>query len=356
MKPTTVYFPYFDYLRIVLAIIVMLGHDNVIRWSLSGNLSVQVFFALSGWLIGGILLDTPYTQLPRFYFNRAIRIWVPYYLALIFLIAASLLREPITAKWLEFSFYKLSFVYNLFGTPQLAQYGYEMPLRGTGNHFWSINAEEQFYLIAPLLLVLISPKIGRSVSLWIVIALAALTTNIYASIVFGVLAAVVVKRYGSIHLRPSVRYTLFAITLAAFAGIVAGGTYYILAPIFSIGVVLLLAIQGTQNSLGTFLGGMSYPLYLNHWMGVFLGNLLLRPFHLQDSVARHILSVILGLGIAAGLYWWVDRRLRIWRGKVFAPRLGVMTTVAAYSLTIVGLLGGLYPYLKTHGIPALLTP
>ena len=60
------------------------------------------------------------------------------------LIAASLLRDPVTAKWLEIVFYKLSFVYNLFGTQQLANHVAEMPLRGTGSYFWSVNAEERF--------------------------------------------------------------------------------------------------------------------------------------------------------------------------------------------------------------------
>ena len=75
------YYPYFDYLRIALATIVMLGHDGLIRWGQSGNLAVQVFFALSGWLIGGILLRLSTDDLPRFYFNRALRIWIPYYIA-----------------------------------------------------------------------------------------------------------------------------------------------------------------------------------------------------------------------------------------------------------------------------------
>jgi len=39
-----------------------------------------------------------------------------------------------------------------------------MPLKGTGNHFWSINAEEQFHLFAPLLLTIFARFGGRSIS------------------------------------------------------------------------------------------------------------------------------------------------------------------------------------------------
>ena len=73
---------------------------------------------MSRWLIGGILLRTPRRELPRFYFNRALRIWCPYVLALALLLAASALHDPITGKWTEFAFYKASFTYNLFGLQQ----------------------------------------------------------------------------------------------------------------------------------------------------------------------------------------------------------------------------------------------
>jgi len=340
-QPKAVYYPYFDYLRILLAVIVMLFHDGVVTWSLSGNLAVQVFFALSGWLIGGILPHLPAKELPRFYFNRAMRIWIPYYIALALLIAVSLLRDRLTGKWFEFIFYDFSFVYNLFGTQQLAQHVQLMPLQGTGNHFWSVNAEEQFYLVAPILLVLVAPKIGRSIPIWFSIALVAWFSNIYASIIFGVLAAVVVDHYGPIHSKRSVRYSLMGLTLTAFVGICIGLNYELLAPIFSIGVVLLLAVKGQQDQFGAFVGGMSYPLYLNHWIGVLISNALVAPFHLKGSVLQHILAVVAGLGIAAGLYWWVDRRIVIARGKLFSHKRGVWAMAIAYLITCIGIVGGL---------------
>ena len=131
------YYPWFDWLRFALANVVMLVHFGIVHgWPHAGDFAVQVFFALSRWLIGEILLEQSRGDLPRFFFNRAVRIWAPYYLALLFLIAASLLREPATSKWLEIVFYKATFVYNLFGTRQAAQHVKEMPLAGTGSHFW----------------------------------------------------------------------------------------------------------------------------------------------------------------------------------------------------------------------------
>src|SRR4051794_10501088 len=58
-KAASVYYPWFDWLRAVLAIPVMVGHDRLIPWAHSGNFAVRVFFALSGWLIGAMLMNTP---------------------------------------------------------------------------------------------------------------------------------------------------------------------------------------------------------------------------------------------------------------------------------------------------------
>ncbi|OUR65082.1 hypothetical protein A9Q79_03875 [Methylophaga sp. 42_25_T18] len=102
------YYPYFDYVRFIAASIVMFGHDRLIDWGPSGSIAVDVFFALSGWLIGGILLHTSRKDLPRFYFNRAVRIWIPYFIALFLIIFVSLLKDPITFKWFEFIVYKLT--------------------------------------------------------------------------------------------------------------------------------------------------------------------------------------------------------------------------------------------------------
>jgi peptidoglycan/LPS O-acetylase OafA/YrhL len=335
-----IYYPYFDYLRIALAIVVMLVHDRLIPWENSGNLAVQVFFALSGWLIGGALLKLAPRDLPRFYFNRTLRIWIPYYIALVLLVIASLLRDPINGKWAEFVFYKLTFVFHLFGRDHAAEIVRQMPLQGTGSHFWSVNAEEQFYLVAPVLLVMTASKIGRSVIFWSVLTLVAWLNDTYSSIVFGVLAAVIVHHHGAIHRQPLPIGILWGTTIVAALGLIAGLNYALIAPIFSIGLVLLLAIKGNPTPIGQFVGGMSYPLYLNHWIGVFIGNALFAPWNLKTSPLRSILSLVLNFGIAAALYWGVDRRIVTLRRQLFTPQRGKLAIFCAYGLTLIGLIGG----------------
>ena len=260
------YYPYFDYLRIVLVSIVMFGHDNLIAWGYSGKLAVDVFFALSGWLIGGILLRTDISNLPRFYFNRALRIWVPYYIAFTLIIIASLLKDPIDLKWFEFIIYKFTWVYNIFGPPQLQACKGCMPLDGTGNHFWSVNAEEQFYLLAPLLLVVFAKK-GRQLITWFLIVASLWFMGIYASISFGVFAAIANSKYPDLYIKKVSRGGLLLVIISSAIGLSITTDYALYSPLFSICLVLLLARKGKKNAIGSFLGGISYPLYLNHWIG-----------------------------------------------------------------------------------------
>jgi peptidoglycan/LPS O-acetylase OafA/YrhL len=333
----TTYYPAFDWLRGASALAVMLHHDKVLQWDNAGRFAVDVFFALSGWLIGGILLQTTRAELPRFFFNRAVRIWVPYYLALVLLLGASLLRDPITFKWLEFVTYKLTFVYNLFGPPQLATHVQDMPLDGTGNHFWSVNAEEQFYLLAPLLLVVAAPKLGRNALTWVAIALVAWLGRYYAPIVFGVLAAVLVNRYGSFHQSHLGRVIVMVAGLSSAAAIAWGLDYDLFAPVCAVSIVLALAFTGERHLFGEVVGGMSYPLYLNHWIGVFVANAALGPFGLRDSGTRQLLAVVISVGMAVALYWFMEKRLLARRRELFTMTRGKLVAGFAYATILIGL-------------------
>lgn len=341
IQEVQVYFPYFDWLRMALAIIVALGHEGLVLWPHAGNLAVQVFFALSGWLIGGILLNAKAADLPRFFFNRITRIWVPYALAIALLLVASLIRDPLTPKWLEFVFYKLTFVYNLFGPPQLATYRAEMPLAGTGNHFWSICAEEQFYLLAPLLLLLPPARFGQSMWLWIGLAVLAVGFDQYGAIVLGVLAALARQRYADWQLRRLSCLVLPALLLGFGAVMVLDILpYEFVAPLFAICAVLILARPGRKSVWGQFWGGVSYPFYLNHWIGVFVANEIFEFFGQRDTTASKLTALVLNVVVAVVLYVAVDRTVRKYRHRWFDQRRGMLAAASAYGLLVIGLIGG----------------
>jgi peptidoglycan/LPS O-acetylase OafA/YrhL len=340
LRSRATYYPAFDWMRIGLALMVMLHHANLFPWGRLGHFRVQVFFALSGWLIGRILLRTSSAELPRFYFGRMVRIWIPYALALALLVAASLMRQPVTPRYLEFVLYKLTFVYNLFGTTQLGSaFEREMPLFGTGNHFWSICAEEQFYLFAPLVLLALPRGIGRSPWLWLAIAV----TGSFSSISLGVAASLAHARWGALHLRPAVRLGLLGTLAAAVTLIcVVDGWYNQAVPVIAIAIVLLLARPGAKSPLGEFLGGMSYQLYLNHWIGLFVAHAVAQRLNLHPLVATLMLGFPLSFTLAALLYVLVDKRALAKRELWYTPERARAAMITAYTTTGVGLLAGAF--------------
>jgi peptidoglycan/LPS O-acetylase OafA/YrhL len=344
------YYPAFDYLRIVLATVVAAGHANLISWEQSGNYSVQVFFALSGWLIGGILLRSKIADLPQFYFNRAARIWIPYFVAIGLLVAASLLKDHVTAKWLEIFFYDSTFVYNFFGPPQLAVYRDAMPLQGTGNGFWSISAEEQFYFLAPFLITILPAKIGKKIWFWSflsTVALSSLYWSHFGSISLGVLAAILRGRFGDWHSWRSSRLALGVIAIIGFAAtcmdLVA---YRVGAPISSICIVLFLAQAGRHSRVASFVGGVSYPMYLNHWIGVFIANAVFAQFSLRGTWLSNLSGVFFALVVATALYVIVDRNVRKNREQFFTVFRGKAVAGTGFVLVAIGFLGGIG--LKSH--------
>ena len=338
------YFPAFDALRIILATVVALAHTGFPIWNQAGDFSVQVFFALSGWLIGGILLRSTPAELPKFYFHRAAQIWIPYLVAISLLVLVSLLKDHITFKWFEFIFYDLTFVYNFFGPPQLATAVSEMPLAGAGNHFWSICAEEQFYLFAPFLITLLA-RIGRSAWFWCLICAAALACpwwGYFGSISLGVLAAVVRAKIGDWHSRRTAVAALAVIATLGFAATYTGlAAYRIGAPLAAISIVLLFAQKGQHSRALAFLGGISFPIYLNHWLATFAINAIFSKLGLPRSAYSQVLSVILGLLIAAALFLCIDRVIKMNRDQYFTTSRGIAVAVSGFALVTVGMAGGI---------------
>jgi peptidoglycan/LPS O-acetylase OafA/YrhL len=339
------YYPWFDWLRLGLATVVLLSHSGVLNaWQYSAGFAVQVFFALSGWLIGGMLFKLTRSDLRRFYFNRALRIWWPYFLALGFLIGVSLIRDRVTHKWLEFIFYKATFVYNLFGPRQLALHAAQMPLGGTGNHFWSVNAEEQFYLLAPLLLVIAPRRFGRNVITWVILASVAYVTRTYASIVFGVLAAVIANTRGAFHDHYLCRIIAGIVVVVSALGFVTGIDNDLVAPVCAVAIVLLLAIKGERHRWGELAGGMSYPLYLNAWIAGFAVHAVFKRVGLEHSPLQIALSFIASFALAAVLYWHVDRRILASRRRLYTPQRATIAIRIAYGAVALGVCVGLALY------------
>ena len=132
----------------------------------AGWSGVDLFFVLSGFLIGGILIDARGSQsfFQTFYIRRFFRIipiyygWIFLYIALVAAAGPAIHARSFSGKPLPsgFEVYAHFFFLQNLVPFHLA----EMP--GMWNlwfsHLWSLAVEEQFYLIAPLMIAWLSPR------------------------------------------------------------------------------------------------------------------------------------------------------------------------------------------------------
>lgn len=342
----------FDVLRFVLAFAVLLSHMGAFRWPHAGGLAVEVFFSLSGWLIGSILCKTKRGELSRFYFNRATRIWIPYFVTVCAVYLVSFLhQESLSSRWHEFLVYDLTFTHNWFSLlPNAVIALNQMPLHGTGNHFWSIAVEEQFYLAAPLVITLL--PLGRSVYLWVAIAAATiLSGGFYGAIALGVLCAVISQRSPDWHLSTLGRTALAAVLIAACCSMAladAGYTYE--APFFSTAVVLLCAFPMRRTAVTQWFGGISYPLYLNAWIGIFALHGVMKHFGIPEVGWSYEVCFALAAVLGAALFYHsIDRIVMTNRSRYYRKTLGWMLGGIAYALLLIGVTYGRHEIAARHG-------
>ena len=170
MRQPKRYIPTLDGWRALSVIGVILYHGRldfftsspwVMRIASHGSIGVDIFFAISGFLICGLLLEeftrTGDISLRSFYFRRSFRILPPYYAALVGICGASLLAAiPINRSDLLGC---LLFYRNYLPAGMDAHGGFYTA------HFWSLAVEEHFYLIWPILLLSAKPKRAGKVAL-----------------------------------------------------------------------------------------------------------------------------------------------------------------------------------------------
>lgn len=128
-----------------------------------GFLGVDIFFVLSGFLITKIILEemaeTGRLSLGNFYMRRARRI-LPALFAVIFasvLVGMFILTPTEMTRLAESAMAALVFVSNGYWFFELESYGAPVGLLQPLLHTWSLAIEEQFYLIFPLLLMVLNP-------------------------------------------------------------------------------------------------------------------------------------------------------------------------------------------------------
>ncbi|MBM2658192.1 acyltransferase family protein [Staphylococcus pseudoxylosus] len=182
LKYSTRYMPGLDGLRAIAVIGIIIYHLNK-QWLTGGFLGVDTFFVISGYLITSLLLfeyeSTGIINLKQFWLRRIKRL-IPAMLVLVMVVTVATLifkhAEIVNIKQDAFAaiFYVSNWWYIATDVNYFEQFAF-MPLK----HLWSLAIEEQFYIIFPivfiLLLLIIKKYRNVTLILWIISLVSLLT-------------------------------------------------------------------------------------------------------------------------------------------------------------------------------------
>jgi len=160
------YIPAIDGLRAIAVIAVMLYHLGV-SWIPGGFLGVDLFFVISGYVITRLLLDSIQQRggldLRDFYLARIRRLLPP----LVFMIVTTsifvgLWAPDTTQKFLRDAPFSLTGVMNWWLVFNQQDYFAASGRPSLLQHTWSLAVEAQFYLIWPLILLIVLKYLGKN--------------------------------------------------------------------------------------------------------------------------------------------------------------------------------------------------
>jgi peptidoglycan/LPS O-acetylase OafA/YrhL len=310
--------PALDGVRGVAIALVLFGH--AFAWSrtpAAGSAGVTVFFTLSGFLITSLLLEerlkSGRVSMRSFYERRARRLLPALGLTVLTLLALTpLIGEGLPVR---------SLIGALTYSTNWLMIGHQDD--GLG-HLWSLAIEEQFYLVWPLLLVVLARLPRR----WLVLLLAATAVGVslwrqhlwaasanpndrlYFStdarsdaLLLGCALAVLLN--GQVARRASGWWAAVGLAVIAASTTLAGYGFFVVMPTFvalATAAILWSAAQGGAGWLEwrplVVLGQRSYGLYLLQPVVGWL------PVHyLGDSLGVRVLVMLPLAWIVASLSW-----------------------------------------------------
>lgn len=300
----------------------------------NGNLGVNFFFVLSGFLITFLLLTekehTNRINIPHFYLRRAFRIWPLFYLMVFFGFVIfpkiKLMLGQIPAETADFRYYLVflnNFDFIKSGLPDASMLGV----------LWSIAVEEQFYFVWPVLISLISER--RLPMLLLAVIIGSLvfrfynnnylsheysTFSVMSDLAVGGLGAWLFKRghpilnwFRSLSIAAIILlYSLVIVTLLFREHLVNSPFSVFERLLIS---VLFLSVIFEQNlsekslfklsdfPIVSYLGRISYGLYCYHFIGILITIQLSNFIGIKDSffsviVLETLVSLAITIAIA----------------------------------------------------------
>ena len=359
-------------LRAVAIVPVVLYHA-LGDWVPGGFAGVDVFFVISGFLITRILVreiaDGSFS-IAGFYARRVRRLLPALFVMLAAALAAGLVLLPPQplADLGESTAWTAYFAANIHQYRSMGYFVEAAELQPL-LHAWSLGVEEQFYIVFPVFLAVMSRYLPRLLkpAIWAcaIVSLAwswHLTrvwpdgafylphSRAYELAIGALLALGAVPRIGSARMLDALSLAGLAMILASFAAVNARTPYPGLAGLLPcLGTAAVIyAGNGRETPAGRwlalaplqFLGAISYSLYLWHWpVLVFARYAVLGAL---GPVAT-VLALAVALGLAVLSYRFVEQpvlRSRAGRRTVLTAGAGAVVLIALCGEAIAGL-GGL---------------
>ena len=378
-------------LRAVAVGLVLLYHGGLSLVP-GGFVGVDVFFVISGFLITGLLVKemrkTGTISLVGFYARRAKRL-LPATAAVLISTAAMVVTFVPKIHWEEIGgdiVASALYVVNWRLADRSVDYLAEDSGASPVQHFWSLAVEEQYYLVWPVLLLLVTlwaRRRGKSItgSLWVgmaAIALPSLAWSIYQTSYeparaffitttrmweLAVGAAIAI---GASQLARMPRAVAVVLGWGGLAAIAAAGLVYSVQtpwpgyaaalPVLGAAAVIATGTAAGRTGpivlLGTkpflWVGALSYSLYLWHWPLI-----VIATYHWGE------LSVERGLVVAAFsvIPAWITYRMieNPFRHSVTISRSPRLALSIGANATLIGVLAGVFVVLavpQAAGKPA----
>jgi peptidoglycan/LPS O-acetylase OafA/YrhL len=369
---STTYSPFIDGLRAISIVAVVGFHVGLPGFS-GGFVGVDVFFVISGFLIINQIiagLERGTFSLRDFWARRALRILPPLALVLAasILISSTALIFPRDIRdFGESVLYATAMAANHFFYDQQGYFDTGSDLKPL-LHTWTLSVEEQFYVVAPLLLLALArietaAKLrGVSLRVAILVFLASLIACVeytrpshnpaffwmpfraWEFIVGGMIVNLIplARRLPAPWSGALAAFGLAAVVLSivAYSDRLLYPSYLAVVPVF--GAVMLITAGLVQQQamiirlLATrpfvWIGLVSYSWYLWHWPLLSFTRI---NYYGPHQIGPDILAVTFALMLAIITYRWVERPTRTLRSRS-GSNLWLMGSVTALLLGFVG--------------------